>query len=81
MTNIEKIEAIKALTNLLQVVGTFAEKVGVLNKITEIVDTLDPTCKCKQKNTDDICACKINPAIFCNSTADTLSLPGTTPAS
>lgn len=74
MTTIEKIEAIKALTNLLQVVGTFAEKVGVLNKITEIVNTLDPHCKCRQTT-------QLNQPIFCNSTADTLSLQNTTPAS
>jgi len=81
MTTTEKIEAIKAISVALPAFGTFDAKHDAIMKLSEIIASLDPHCKCKQKQAVDIWGCKLSQPITCNSTADTLSLPNTTPAS
>lgn len=71
MTTTEKIEAIKAISVALPAFGTFDAKSDAITKLSEIIASLDPKCKCKAKAT------AINTPIFCNSTADAVSLPNT----
>ena len=74
MTTTEKIDAIAAISAAISAFGTFDAKHDAIAKLSEIIASLDPHCKCRQTT-------QINQPIFCNSTSDTLSLPNTTPAS
>lgn len=77
MTTTEKIEAIKAISMAISMAmtafGTFDAKSDAMAKLSEIIDSLDPTCKCKTKCSAPV----INTPIFCNSTADSVSLQPT----
>lgn len=75
MTTTEKIEAIKAIAAALPAFGTFDAKSDAITKLSEIIASLDPTCKCKLSKPNQANA--INTHIFCNSTADAVSLPNT----
>ncbi len=75
MTTTEKIEAIKAISVALPAFGTFDAKSDAITKLSEIIASLDPHCKCKAKTTCTPPAF-LQP-ITCNSTADAVSLPNT----
>ena len=73
MTTTEKIEAIKAISAAVPVLGTFAERGAAVAKLGEIIASLDPQCKCRIP--------KLSTPIFCNSTTDAVSLPFNSPTS
>lgn len=77
MTTTEKIDAIKAISAAVPVLGTFAKRGAAVAKLGEIIASLNPQCKCKVRSAP---ATFLQP-ITCNSTTDAVSLPFNSPTS